>query len=131
MWTGVLLYHGTGGISLAMFFVRHGALNSPVIFLPTIPPSTVNGKPTISQISISSIIVVYGKACVEPIDQATELTMLQTRKKGTEKIEAVITIFHTHPSPPICLYIQLDTYPAIQDVSAYRRTAAVLMDPCL
>jgi hypothetical protein len=29
-----------------MFFVRHGALNSPVIFLPTIPPSTVNGKPT-------------------------------------------------------------------------------------
>jgi len=32
-----------------MFLVLHGALNSPVQFLPKIPPTTVNGKPTITK----------------------------------------------------------------------------------
>ncbi len=39
-------YHGMGGISRAMFLVRHGASKLPAQFLPKMPPITVSGYPT-------------------------------------------------------------------------------------
>ena len=57
MCTRTLRYHGDGGISRAMFFVRQGASNPEAMFLPSIPPSTVRGNPTSTQTNMN------GSAC--------------------------------------------------------------------
>ena len=62
MWTTTLRYHGDGGISREMFFVRQGASNPEARFLPRMPPRTLSGKPTSSHTSISSKMVVNGSA---------------------------------------------------------------------
>ena len=40
------IYQGWGGICLGKFLVRQGESKSAVVFLATIPPITVRGKPT-------------------------------------------------------------------------------------
>lgn len=62
MWTTTLRYHGDGGISRAMFLVRHGASNPRAKFFPRIPPSTLRGNPTSSHTNMISRMVVNGKA---------------------------------------------------------------------
>jgi hypothetical protein len=42
------------GTSLGTLFVRHGGLNSAVMFLPTIAPATVRGKCTNRKMAIMS-----------------------------------------------------------------------------
>ena len=39
-----------GGISLGIFLVLQGASKPLVQFLPSIPPTTVNGNPTIIEV---------------------------------------------------------------------------------
>ena len=60
------------------------------------PPITVSGKPTNSQINSSRMMVVAGRACVDPMYQATLLTTLQIRKKGSVNVHEVSTMFHAH-----------------------------------
>lgn len=62
MWTTILRYHGDGGISRAMFFVRHGASKPRARFLPRIPPKTLSGKPTNSHTNMISRMVEKGNA---------------------------------------------------------------------
>ena len=61
--TTTLRYHGDGGISLAIFLVRHGASNPDAIFFPKMPPSTLSGKPTSNHTHMMRIMVLNGKAC--------------------------------------------------------------------
>ena len=63
MWTTTLRYHGDGGISLAIFLVRHGASKPEAMFFPRIPPKTLRGKPTNNQTNMMRNIVVNGNAC--------------------------------------------------------------------
>lgn len=62
--------------------------------MPMMPPTTVRGKPIKSQMSMRRMMVVAGKACVEPTLQAVLLITLQTMKNGTVKRHAVSIMFH-------------------------------------
>ena len=76
MCTVMLRYQGEGGISRAMFLVRHGASKPPAMFLPRIPPRTVSGNPTVGEgegyVSgrrvpfLSANFLSYFKVCYQP-----------------------------------------------------------------
>ena len=137
MWTTTLRYHGDGGISLAIFLVRHGASKPEAMFFPRIPPKTLRGKPTNNQTNMMRNIVVNGNACtasnvirdenyrgrriytwVLRWYQATELTRLQIKKNGTAKRLADSMMFQTQPCPPILRNMLDDTKPHTPEVKA-------------
>ena len=61
MWIGRLRYQGAAGISRAMFLVLHGASKPLAMFLPSIPPRTVRGKPTARNRISSALSNVFTK----------------------------------------------------------------------
>ena len=60
-------HSGMEGISLAMFFVLHGASNEPAVFFPNIPPRMVKGKPTAEHITFSSWSIFNHKHYIEAL----------------------------------------------------------------
>ena len=63
--TTILRYHGDGGISLAIFLVRHGASKPEAKFFPRMPPMTLRGNPTSNHTNMMRRMVVKGRAWEE------------------------------------------------------------------
>lgn len=117
--------------SLGTLLVLQGGLNSEVIFLPTIAPTTVRGKWTNRKMANIRMIVVKGKAAVEFLFQATVFTHEKTRPKGMGKTDAVRTTFHTQLLPFNCLNILPAAIPPITPHKAYIKITAVNNAPLL
>ena len=86
-----------------------GALYAPSLFFPQIPPSTVSGNVTTTQIRNMITIVPNGSAWVDPWIQATVFRKENTARRGPQKRPAVRSTFCTHWRPPIFLYQTPDT----------------------